>query len=128
MLLPGTALAQTAKESELEARIAQLEAQVHALVGAQQQQQVTLVQAQTTLDQVKLAQAASDAKVDATPNTNPKIQTSPILVAGNPDARFSFGGFIKLDAMYTDTSGGEIADDDDSPDPYDVKMMKLLLS
>ena len=110
ILLPGTALAQTAKERELEARITQLEAQVQALVGAQQQQQATLAQAQTTLDQVKVAQAANDAKLDATSNAKPTIQTSPILAAGNPDARFSFGGFIKLDAMYTDTTGGEIAD------------------
>ena len=34
LLLPGMAFAQTAKEKELEARIAQLEAQVQALVGA----------------------------------------------------------------------------------------------
>ena len=103
LLLPGMAFAQTAKEKELEARIAQLEAQVQALVGAQQQQQATLAQTQTALDQVRVAQAApADGK--------PKIQSSPILTAGNPDGRFSFSGFIKLDAMYTDTSDGEIAD------------------
>ena len=103
LLLPGMAFAQTAKEKELEARIAQLEAQVQALIGAQQQQQATLTQTQTALDEVRVAQAApADGK--------PKIQSSPILTAGNPDGRFSFGGFIKLDAMYTDTSDGEIAD------------------
>ena len=52
LLLPGTALAETKKEQELEARIAQLEAQVQALLSAQQQQQATLVQTQTQLDQV----------------------------------------------------------------------------
>ena len=108
LLLPGMAFAQTAKghadkERELEARIAQLEAQVQALIGAQQQQQATLAQTQTALDEVRVAQAAPT-------DNKPKIQTSPILVAGNPDGRFSFGGFIKLDAMYTDTSDGEIAD------------------
>jgi multidrug efflux pump subunit AcrA (membrane-fusion protein) len=103
LLLPGMAFAQTAKEKELEARIAQLEAQVQALIGAQQQQQATLAQTQTALDEVRVAQTApADGK--------PKIQSSPILSAGNPDGRFSFGGFIKLDAMYTDTSDGEIAD------------------
>ena len=103
LLVPGMAFAGDAKEKELEARIAQLEAQVQALLAAQQQQQATLTQTQTQLDEVRVAQAApADGK--------PKIQSSPILVAGNPDGRFSFGGFIKLDAMYTDTSDGEIAD------------------
>ena len=102
LLMPGMAFAQTAKEKELEARIAQLEAQVQALVAAQQQQ-ATMTQTQAQLDEVRVAQAApADGK--------PKIQSSPILSAGNPDGRFSFGGFIKLDAMYTDTSDGEIAD------------------
>lgn len=103
LLLPGTALAETKKEQELEARIAQLEAQVQALLSAQQQQQATLAQTQTQLDQVKVAQAAPD-------DGKPKIQSSPILVAGNPGGRFSFGGFVKLDAMVTDTNAGEIAD------------------
>jgi len=103
LLLPGAAFAQSAKERELEARIAQLEAQVQALIGAQQQQQATITQTQSALDQVRVAQAApSDGK--------PKIQSSPILSAGNPDGRFSYGGFIKVDAMMTDTSDGEIAD------------------
>ena len=103
LLAPGLAFAQTAKEQELEARIAQLEAQVQALIGAQQQQQATLTQTQSALDQVRVAQAApGDGK--------PKIQSSPILSAGNPDGRFSYGGFIKVDAMATDTSDGEIAD------------------
>lgn len=108
LLLPGAAFAQTAKsrankERELEARIAQLEAQVQALLGAQQQQQASLAQTQVQLDAVKVAQVQpADSK--------PKIQSSPILTAGNPDGRFSFGGFIKLDAMLTDTNAGEIAD------------------
>ncbi len=103
LLLPGTALAETKKEQELEARIAQLEAQVQALLSAQQQQQARLAQTQSQLDQVKVAQAAPD-------DGKPKIQSSPILVAGNPGGRFSFGGFVKLDAMLTDTNAGEIAD------------------
>jgi len=103
LLLPGMAFAGETKEKELEARIAQLEAQVQALLAAQQQQQTTLTQTQTQLDEVRVAQAApADGK--------PKPQSTPILVAGTPDARFSFGGFIKLDAMVTDTGDGEIAD------------------
>ena len=103
LLVPGMAFAGDAKEKELEARIAQLEAQVQVLLAAQQQQQATLTQTQTALDEVRVAQAAPAAD-------KPKIQSSPILTAGNPDGRFSFGGFIKLDAMYTDTTDGEIAD------------------
>ena len=82
MVAPGLAFAQTAKERELEARIAQLEAQVQALIGAQQQQQASIVDTKAQLDQS----------------------------AGNSDGRFSYGGFIKVDAMVTDTSDGEIAD------------------
>lgn len=104
LLLPGMAFAGDAKEKELEARIAQLEAQVQALLSSQQQQQATLTQTQTVLDEVRVAQAAPAA------DGKPKIQSSPILTAGNPDGRFSFGGFIKLDAMYTNTTDGEIAD------------------
>ncbi|HOZ25280.1 MAG TPA: hypothetical protein PLI83_10920, partial [Thermomonas sp.] len=103
LLAPGLAFAQSAKEQELEARIAQLEAQVQALIGAQQQQQATIVDTRAQLDQVKVAQAApADGK--------PHIQSTPILTAGNPDGRFSYGGFIKVDAMMTDTNAGEIAD------------------
>src|SRR5690606_612325 len=107
LLLPGMAFAQTAKERELEARIAQLEAQVQALLGAQQQQQATLAQQQGSIEQ---AQAKLDAVQVAPADGKPKIQSTPILTAGNPEARFSFGGFIKLDAMATRTDGGEIAD------------------
>lgn len=103
MVAPGLAFAQTAKERDLEARIAQLEAQVQALIGAQQRQQATITQTQTALDQVRVAQVApADAK--------PAIQSAPILATGNPDGRFSYGGFIKLDAMVTDTDAGEIPD------------------
>ena len=103
LLAPGMAMAQTAKEKELEARIALLEGQVQALLSAQQQQQASLADTRTQLDQVRTPQAAAaDGK--------PKIQSTPILPSGNPDSRFSFGGFIKLDAMVTDTDAGEIPD------------------
>lgn len=107
LLLPGMAFAQTAKEKELEARIAQLEAQVQVLLGAQQQQQAAITQQQGTLAQ---AQAKLDTVQVAQADGKPKIQSSPILASGNPDTRFSFGGFIKVDAMATSTNAGEIAD------------------
>ncbi|MBE2211498.1 MAG: hypothetical protein IAE66_07800 [Xanthomonadaceae bacterium] len=105
LLAPGMALAQSAKEKELEARVAQLEAQVQALLSAQRQQQATLSDTRTQLDEVRTAQAAPAAD-----EGKPKIQSTPILTSGNPDSRFSFGGFIKLDAMLTDTDAGEIPD------------------
>ena len=94
---PGMAFAQTAKEAELEARVAQLEAQIQTLLQAQQQQQESITQAQTRLDEVQVAQPAAKP-----------VQSKPILA--NPDAVFTYGGFIKFDAMVTDTSDGAIAE------------------
>ena len=55
--------------------------------------------------------AAPSLTVAAAPaDGKPKIQTAPILPAGNPGSVFTYGGFIKLDAMVTDTSDGRIAD------------------
>ena len=102
LLAPGVALAQTSKEQELEARVTQLEQQVESLLQAMQAQQATVARAQAALDEAKVAPPVNEGK--------PKIQATPILAAANPDSRFSFGGFIKLDAMYTDTNGGEIPD------------------
>ena len=95
LMLPATSFAQTAKEKELETRIAQLEAQVQALLAMQQQ--AASPKTQTQLDAI-----ASDKPA--------KIQSSPILASGNAESRFSFGGFIKADAMLTQTSDGELAD------------------
>ena len=105
LLAPGVALAQTAKEQELEARVAQLEQQVQSLLQAMQTQQATTTQVQAALDEVRVAPPAQPAD-----DGKPKIQGTPILTAGNPGSRFSFGGFVKLDAMYTDTNAGEIPD------------------
>jgi len=103
LLAPGLAFAQTVKEKELEARIAQLEQQVQALLSSQQQQQTAIVDTQTQITEVRAAQATpADGK--------PRIQASPIMPAANPNTAFSFGGFIKMDGMYTDTSDGRIAD------------------
>ncbi|ODS64414.1 MAG: hypothetical protein ABS41_02990 [Arenimonas sp. SCN 70-307] len=89
---PGQALAQDAGTQDLEARIAQLEQMVQGL--------------KAELDAQK-AQAA--AAPPPAPAAQP-LQSTPIMPAANPGTRFSFGGFVKLDAMVTDTDGGEIAD------------------
>ncbi len=92
LMAPGLAVAQSAgseREQALEARVAELEKIVQQLVAQQQ-----------------APQAAPAAPAD----NKPKIQTAPIMPSANPGTRFSYGGFIKLDAMVTDTSDGEIAD------------------
>ncbi|MGH8078124.1 MAG: DcaP family trimeric outer membrane transporter, partial [Lysobacter sp.] len=99
LALPGAAFAQTAKERELEARVVQLEAMVQQPVSAQQQQQAAIGEVRTAQAQTAIA----------TPG-KPTLQTAPITPGANPGTAFSYGGFIKLDAMYTDTTGGEIAD------------------
>lgn len=103
LLAPGLALAQAGspREEALEARVAELEKQVQLLLAQQQQ-------TQQTVTEVQAVQASMPApKPD---DGKPKIQSSPINTAGLPGTRFSYGGFIKLDAMVTDTTDGEIAD------------------
>lgn len=106
LLAPGMAFAATAKEKELEARVAQLEQQVQALLSQQQQQQTQIVQTQTQVTEVKQAQA----QVPAVPAGKQPIQSTTIMATANPGTVFSYGGFIKLDALVTDTSDGRIAD------------------
>lgn len=107
LLAPGMALAQgqTDKERALEARVAQLEKIVEQLVAQQQQTQTTVSETQTQITEVRSAQTQA-----APADGKPGIQKTPIMTAANPGTTFSYGGFIKLDAMATDTTGGEIAD------------------
>lgn len=102
----GTVSAQTDKERELEARVAQLEAMVQQLVSQQQA-------IQGAQEEVRVEQAQQAARLDRLPiapeGTQP-VQASTILPGANPGARFSYGGFVKLDAMITDTSDGPIAE------------------
>lgn len=113
LLAPGAALAQTAKERELEARVAQLEKMVEQLVSQQQQAQTQLADTQAQVTEVKAAQATpATAALPPGPDGKPQqpIQQTSIMTAANPGTKFSYGGFIKLDAMATDTSDGVIAD------------------
>jgi len=86
--------ADTASQSELEARIAELEATVKRLASALEVQQ---------------AEVQRVAAATPEPPANP-IQDTTISTKGNPGTKFSFGGFIKTDAMWTNTDSGEIAD------------------
>ena len=104
LLAPGMALAQSAKEQELEARIAQLEKTVAELTALQRQTQGEVVEARQDVAAVK---AAQDAKPAAAARP---VQPGTIMPAANPGTAFTYGGFIKMDAMVTDTDGGKIAD------------------
>ena len=92
---PGLALAQDASPQDLEARIAQLEQLVQGL--------------KSELEAQKAAQAATPVPAPLPAGAQP-IQATTVMPAANAGTKFSYGGFIKLDAMYTNTDGGEIAD------------------
>ncbi len=86
---PGLLLAQSEREAQLEARVAELERAVEQLLAAQQ-----------------TAQPSEPAPAKAA-NT---IQETTIVPGAIPGSTFTYGGFIKLDAMLTDTNDGEIPD------------------
>ncbi|PJK09034.1 hypothetical protein CO608_07815 [Lysobacteraceae bacterium NML08-0793] len=110
--LPGTLLAQTAKERELEARIAELEKIVAALAAERNAQKAEIAEVRNELRAeltatlgMEAAREAADraATATATPATG-------LMPGANPGTRFSYGGFIKLDAMTTQTDSGRIAE------------------
>jgi len=132
LIAPGAVFAQTAKEQELEARIAQLEQQIQQLLGQQQQQQSAISQTQSQLDQVRVAQASAPT---ALPAGQKPIQSSTILPGAPSGSTFTVGGMIRMDSMLTKTPDGVIgkntagrdfyvpgaipvASQVDSPDPY----------
>ncbi|WP_024870398.1 DcaP family trimeric outer membrane transporter [Pseudoxanthomonas suwonensis] len=104
LVAPGLAMAETAKEKALEARVAELERQVQALLEAQQTTQTQIAETQTQITEVKAAQP------EPLPAGKQPIQRTTINTAANAGTTFSYGGFIKMDAMVTDTSDGRIAD------------------
>lgn len=91
--LPMAVAAQSAREAELEARISQLERTVAELLAAQ-----------------SAVTAQPPAAPPPAPAAAPSVQDTPIVPGAAAGTRFSVGGMIKLDALYTDTSGGELAD------------------
>ncbi|RRN78850.1 hypothetical protein EIM50_11520 [Pseudoxanthomonas sp. SGD-10] len=91
LAVPGAAMAQSDREKELEARVAELERQVQALLTTQQQQ-------------------AAQPAAPAVPAGKQPVQATTITPNANPGTTFSYTGFIKMDAMVTETSDGRIAD------------------
>jgi hypothetical protein len=89
-IAPATSVAQTASAQDHEARIQQLEKELAEL-------------------RRQLRSSAPAAATTAGPPPQP-IQDTTITPAANPGTRFSYGGFIKLDALFTDTTAGEIPD------------------
>jgi hypothetical protein len=94
---PAIAIADTAKEQQLEARIAELERQVQALLAAQK--------------------AAPPPAAAAAPAKAP-IQATSITPNAAPNTTFLLTGFVKADALFTKTSDGDIADNSIGRDFY----------
>jgi len=111
LLVPGSALSQTAKEQELEARIQQLERQLQQLLGQQQQQQNAISQTQSQLDQVRVTQAS-------VPAGQKPIQSTTILPGAPAGSKFTVGGMVRMDAMWTETSDGFIGKGNSGRDFY----------
>ncbi|MEA5668534.1 DcaP family trimeric outer membrane transporter [Stenotrophomonas sp. MH1] len=105
--MPLSALAQAMDAQAMEARMAQLEQemqQMRDMLQAYQQRDAANANAN--------ANAAVAPPATALDATRVAAPASPAVVMPNamPGTKFSFGGFIKLDSMYTRTSDGEIAD------------------
>ncbi len=95
--LPHTALSQAVDTATLEARMAELEAEMQQMRGLLQQYQQRDAKAAGNTPTVVVA-------------TPPAQASTPILPGAMPGTRFTAGGFIKFDAMTTRTSDGAIAD------------------
>lgn len=85
--------AQGADQADLEARIAELEATVQRLAGMLETQQQEVR---------RVAESSQNAVADRAPATT-------VTPASNPGTRFTFGGFIRVNATYTDFSDGNPA-------------------
>ena len=103
--LPGAAWAQGDREQALEARIAELERQVQALLAAQPQQAADV---QALRQEVAQTKASTPAVV---PAGKQPIQVTSITPGAAPSTTFRVGGFIKADFLSTQTGDGQLADD-----------------
>jgi hypothetical protein len=105
--------AQTTKEAELENRVQQLEAQLAELKA--------LVQAQHAAPAAGTAVAAAPAAAPAAPGAPPPpppIQATTITPGAVAGTKFTVGGFIRTDMLYTQTDDGEIPDGAPARDLY----------
>jgi hypothetical protein len=104
------AFAQTAKEQELESRIAQLEKQLTELMAELKAQKAPPVAAP--------APAPAVAAAPGAPPPPPPIQATTITPNANPGTKFFFSGFMRTEALATNTDGGEIPDSSAGRDLY----------
>jgi hypothetical protein len=102
--MPAAAIAQTAKEQELEKRVAELEKMVQQLVA---EKKAAPAPAPAT------TAAAAPAKPAAAP-----IQGVSITPNAAPNTTFLLTGFVKADALFTNTSDGELPDNSVGRDYY----------
>ena len=100
-LSAAPAFAQTAKEQELENRIAELEKQLGAL-----------------MDELRAQKAPPPPPAPGTPPPPPPIQATTITPNANPGTRFFFSGFMRTEALASNTDGGEIPDSTAGRDLY----------
>jgi hypothetical protein len=100
---PRGAIADEAKERELEARIQELEKLVRELAAQQAAGAAPVAQQSTP------APGAQPGAAPSKPAT-PAIQGASIVPAALANTRFSFGGYVKLDTLWTKYDDGEIAD------------------
>lgn len=95
-----SAQAQTASDPQTQQRLAELEALVRTM-----QSEIQVLRAEQTAP--RAAAVETGAKPAETP-AKPAIQRAPIVPRAHPGANFSFGGFVRVEGIYTKTSDGEI--------------------
>jgi hypothetical protein len=110
---PMLVSAQTAKEAELEGRVQQLEAQLAELKALVQAQRAPVAGTPVAAAPAPAAPAAPGA-----PPPPPPIQATTITPGAAPGTKFTVGGFIRTDMLYTQSDDGEIADGATGRDLY----------
>jgi len=103
------AFADDAKEQQLEARVNDLERQLQAVLAELKAQKAAPAAAATT---------AAAAPAPAKPGAPPPIQDTSIVPGAAAGSRFTFGGFVKVEGITTNTSDGELADSSVGRDLY----------
>ena len=112
--MPAAALAQTAKEVELEKRVAELEKMVQQLVADKSAKPAAATAAAPAAGAPPATTAAAaPAKPAAAP-----IQGVSITPNAAPNTTFLLTGFVKADALWTNTTDGELADSSVGRDFY----------
>jgi DcaP outer membrane protein len=105
--VPVAAFADTAKERELEARVAELEKLVKQLLAEKQGGAAVAVP----------TSPATGAVAAAKPETK-KIQEAPITPNAAPGTSFMITGYVKVDGLWSHTPDGELPENNSARDFY----------